>query len=266
MWSTSTALSPSSSLAPSSSQTATSSSSQTATGSSNQTPTPSSSSMTLDFSSPSSSQTSMASSSETTTSSSSSTPTPPTSLMATPTSSQTCTLSSPQQWSLTGTATFLSDVAAPPLQLTPPESDQVGGAWLSSPVNVSDDFTFTFTFAISDSPGGADGLTFVMHNDPRGANSLGGHGSGLGYSGIQNSVGVRFDTWNNGHMSSIGLITGGYLDSDYAGIESYFDWSSGHDFFCSANVFAERSHLNLACDGDRRQPLTFGASYIFLFY
>ena len=45
---------------------------------------------------------------------------------------------------------------------------------------------------------GADGFTFVVHNDPAGLAAAGGGGGGMGYSGISPSLAVEFDTHNNG--------------------------------------------------------------------
>ena len=44
--------------------------------------------------------------------------------------------------------------------------------------------------------GGADGIAFVMHNDPAGPSALGLEGGGIGYQEISNSV-VEFDTYMN---------------------------------------------------------------------
>lgn len=42
---------------------------------------------------------------------------------------------------------------------------------------------------------GADGITFIVQTV---SNNVGSSGGGLGYQGIPNSVGIEFDTWNNG--------------------------------------------------------------------
>lgn len=46
--------------------------------------------------------------------------------------------------------------------------------------------------------GGADGIAFVMHNDPAGPSALGKEGGGIGYQELSNSVVVEFDTYMNG--------------------------------------------------------------------
>jgi hypothetical protein len=72
---------------------------------------------------------------------------------------------------------------------------------------------FTTTFVIKDqavNAGGADSLSFVLQNDPRGAAALGGGGGAGGYQGIQNSIAVKFDLWtNNTHVPTTGLFRNG---------------------------------------------------------
>jgi Legume lectin domain/PEP-CTERM motif len=64
-------------------------------------------------------------------------------------------------------------------------------------LGASDSFSTTFQFRFTN-PGGidpADGITFVLAQSPTG---LGGNGFGLGYAGVDHSVAVEFDTFNNG--------------------------------------------------------------------
>lgn len=81
---------------------------------------------------------------------------------------------------------------------------QSGSAFLTNTVSLSNqasfsaafDFRITNPIGISDTDGqGADGLVFVVQTV---ANTAGGSGGGIGYAGLQDSVGVEFDTWNNG--------------------------------------------------------------------
>ena len=84
---------------------------------------------------------------------------------------------------------------------------QSGSVFVTAPVELSDDrgfrasFSTKFQFRISDSAGigdgdgsGADGFVFVIQTN---SNSVGGSGGGIGYSGIENSLGIEFDTFNN---------------------------------------------------------------------
>lgn len=102
-----------------------------------------------------------------------------------------------------------------------------GSVFTNATYNVSGGFSARFEFRISNPGGiqdgagviGADGLTFVVHNDAQGHNALGSFGEGLGYAGIGNSIAVEFDTFKNtGNASDVssnhvGLNTGGSVVS-----------------------------------------------------
>ena len=91
------------------------------------------------------------------------------------------------------------------LRLTPAQYSQAGSAFLLDPISLAGDAAFSaaFSFQITNSGGccwdtdgpGADGLVFVVTQTP---NAVGLPGVGIGYQGIANSIGVEFDTWNNG--------------------------------------------------------------------
>ncbi|MCD6681726.1 MAG: PEP-CTERM sorting domain-containing protein [Burkholderiaceae bacterium] len=90
------------------------------------------------------------------------------------------------------------------LRLTPAAPGQSGSAFATSAVSLASDASFSsaFKFRIAGSDGicdadgcGADGLVFVVQTV---SNNVGGSGGGIGYQGLAQSVGVEFDTWNNG--------------------------------------------------------------------
>jgi hypothetical protein len=103
------------------------------------------------------------------------------------------------------------------------------------------DFTTSFTYQESPQVGAADGITFIMQADTRGANAVGGAGGGLGYTGIANSIAVKFDIWtSNTHRSTTGLYLDGepvdsvagrakqiFMDTDPANV---INFNSGHVF------------------------------------
>jgi autotransporter-associated beta strand protein len=79
-------------------------------------------------------------------------------------------------------------------------------------IGAGSNFTANFTYNVSN-PGGfgyADGITFTIENDPNGANALGASGGSLGYEGIQNSLSVQFDLYNDGY----GVGTDGNINKD----------------------------------------------------
>ncbi len=87
------------------------------------------------------------------------------------------------------------------LQLTP-SFGGIGNAYFTDPliVNAQSSFQTEFTFQIDlgDGTGGADGLVFMLQNSPEGLAAVSaGQGQGLGYAGIQNSLGIEFDTHQN---------------------------------------------------------------------
>ncbi|MBL4573273.1 MAG: PEP-CTERM sorting domain-containing protein [Gammaproteobacteria bacterium] len=103
-------------------------------------------------------------------------------------------------------------------------TSQSGSAFRTNAIALNSNVSFStaFQFRISDPVGssdsdgqGADGLVFVVQTV---ANNVGGSGGGIGYQGISNSVGIEFDTWNNGawddyNGNHVGINTNGNINS-----------------------------------------------------
>lgn len=109
---------------------------------------------------------------------------------------------SPQAMTFSG-STGLDDTR---LQLTNGGGFEAGSAFYNTAVNVQS-FTTDFTFQLSNPV--ADGMTFtIQRNNPA---ALGSSAGGLGYSGIPNSVSIKFDLYNNSGegSDSTGLYTNG---------------------------------------------------------
>jgi hypothetical protein len=108
------------------------------------------------------------------------------------------------------------------LRLTPAAFNQSGSAFSTGLVSlgVGNSFSTYFQFQITGSGGigdldgaGADGLVFVVQTQ---ANNVGSSGGGIGYGGISPSVGVEFDTFNNGELfgdNHVGINLNGSLSS-----------------------------------------------------
>lgn len=110
------------------------------------------------------------------------------------------------------------------LQLTPSSANKSGSAFSTATVGLNNlsSFSTRFQFQISspagigDSDGtGADGLVFVVQTV---ANNVGGAGGGIGYAGISPSLGIEFDTYNNGagdnnNGNHVGIDLNGSVDS-----------------------------------------------------
>ncbi|RYD26395.1 MAG: PEP-CTERM sorting domain-containing protein [Verrucomicrobiaceae bacterium] len=121
--------------------------------------------------------------------------------------------------SINGNAAQVGNV----LRVTPSLPNQSGSVFSTTPVTLDTNVSFStfFSYRISNSGGisdedgqGADGLVFVVQTN---SNSVGGIGGGIGYSGIPNSLGIEFDSWNNGlglgdpDGNHVAIDTGGSL-------------------------------------------------------
>jgi len=110
------------------------------------------------------------------------------------------------------------------LRVTPANYSQSGSAFATSTVSLASNASFStfFQFRFTNPGGacdgqgcGADGLAFVVQTV---GNNVGGLGGGIGYAGINNSVGIEFDTWNNGGIDNnssnhIGIDVNGSVSS-----------------------------------------------------
>ena len=117
-----------------------------------------------------------------------------------------------------------------------------GSAFWAGRVSV-DAFTWRVRIRMDLSSGGADGMTLLLHNDPRGILALGASGGALGYAGsasatgtfvsgvsITQGVGIRLDTYTNTQASTVGLITGGVIVNPGGEFVSPSDFSNGNPF------------------------------------
>lgn len=103
-----------------------------------------------------------------------------------------------------------------------------GSAFSTSPITLASDVSFSTFFrfsmntpgGISDGDGqGADGIVFVVQTV---SSTVGSAGGGIGYLGIPNSVGIEFDSWNNGsgfndpNGNHVGINIGGAFNGPTA--------------------------------------------------
>lgn len=87
------------------------------------------------------------------------------------------------------------------LLVTPNEGNKLGSAMFVPTFAATSDIHIQLKLQITTTVGGgADGMAFVMHRDPRGAAALGDPGGAIGYGGtnkITPSVTVEMDTYTN---------------------------------------------------------------------
>ncbi len=94
------------------------------------------------------------------------------------------------------------------IELTPDVNNQAGKAYLGDSVDFSKPTRIDYWMYLGNKDNGADGITFIFHQDPAGRDALGRYGCNLGIgdescfggteTAIQPSVAVEFDTYNNG--------------------------------------------------------------------
>ena len=114
---------------------------------------------------------------------------------------------------MNGNATYLgsSDV----FRLTADTKAVSGNIMSNERILLTEDFSISFNVFLGARDAGADGMTFILHNDPRGADVIGGRGGGLGASGILNGLAIEFDTFNNGAaVGDIATDHASFIDTD----------------------------------------------------
>lgn len=108
------------------------------------------------------------------------------------------------------------------ITLTPAANDQRGCAWdVNSTLNFAANFSFDFTVNLGSSDAGADGIAFVIQNDPQGRCECGVAGGSMGAGGITNSLIVEIDTYLNAEDRDdgmAGVLCGGGPEPDHLDI------------------------------------------------
>ena len=120
------------------------------------------------------------------------------------------------------------------IQLTPNANWQAGSAFFNDTVPLANDGSFrsAFSFSMLSNVNGADGMTFVIQDDPNGASAIGSNGSSLGFNGIANGVAIEFDTYNSGEINDNHIaIASGTLSNDIVVGESPFDLNDGSTYY-----------------------------------
>jgi hypothetical protein len=141
------------------------------------------------------------------------------------------------QFELRGTADYMPSGC---ILLTPDVRYAEGIAYSTNKLDLTDFFEIEFDIYLGDkNEYGADGIAFVIHNDPRGYNAFGTYGEGLGYgrfnpnfaSGnyIAPSVAVEFDTYQNPYQNDPSCDHVAYLENGSSYHEEY--WNGGDESF-----------------------------------
>ncbi|MDI9342159.1 MAG: T9SS type A sorting domain-containing protein [Sediminibacterium sp.] len=84
------------------------------------------------------------------------------------------------------------------INVTPNLTSQRGCSWdINSTLNFLLPFSYDFNVNLGASDAGADGMAFVIQNDPQGRCECGSVGGGMGAGGITNSLIIEIDTYIN---------------------------------------------------------------------
>jgi len=111
------------------------------------------------------------------------------------------TSASAQTYFLNGDATFLGDDC---YRLTQALNYQNGTVWYGEQIDLTQPFDIQFRMNLGSFDGnGADGICFVLQTV--GTAAIGETGGGMGYLNFGTSLGVEFDTWQNGDYNDPGF-------------------------------------------------------------
>ena len=82
-------------------------------------------------------------------------------------------------------------------------------------IDLRSDFDLSFDLYLGNKDAaGADGMAFVFHNDPFGADATGNGGGFLGASGIRNGLAIEFDAYQNAAFGDIADDHTNFVDTD----------------------------------------------------
>lgn len=118
------------------------------------------------------------------------------------------------------------------VQLTPDEPYAEGLAYNLSRLDLSSFFEIQFDLYLGDKDIGADGITFVLHNDIRGFEAFGQWGECMGYgrfnparpgNSIDPSIAVEFDTYQNGFQNDPSSDHIAYLENGVSRHEKHWN-------------------------------------------
>jgi hypothetical protein len=98
-----------------------------------------------------------------------------------------------------------------------------GAAWTPTQYNVAAPFSANFQFQFTDPTGhldngnGGDGIAFLIQNSPQGTSAIGVGAGGMGFLGIQDSVAVMLDTYQNASPPYYGDPSDNYISINTRG-------------------------------------------------
>ena len=132
------------------------------------------------------------------------------------------------------------------IMLTPDLPYSEGLAYSTSKLDLTSFFEIEYEIYLGDKDQGADGITFVIHNDPRGFEAFGNWGECMGYgrfnpfsngNSISPSIAIEFDTYQNPIQNDPQSDHIAYLENGISRHERF--WNSNSEEF---NMEDDRLH------------------------
>ena len=114
-----------------------------------------------------------------------------------------------QSYNLTNDAI---DIGGGCYRLTDAVNNENGAFWYTNKIDLSQPFEINFMAYFGTNDAGADGIVFVLQNDPSGSSATGTTGYDMGFGAISPSLGVEFDTFENSGNS-------GEISSDHIAVD-----------------------------------------------
>jgi glucose/arabinose dehydrogenase len=118
------------------------------------------------------------------------------------------------------------------LQLTDNQTLQRGSSFYVTPLQIDGGTSFSTQFQFSlTGPTRGDGFTFMLQNSAQGVAALGSDGGNLGYGGLEKSVAIKFDTFQNIGLdlsnNFVALVENGDISTTLAQQNASFDLHYG---------------------------------------
>ena len=90
------------------------------------------------------------------------------------------------------------DAAENAFMITPDVPDLIGTVGTNQRVDLTKSFQISFEVNLGNKDLSADGISFVIHNSPWGADAVGFKGDGVGAVGIGNGIAIKLDSFQSG--------------------------------------------------------------------
>jgi hypothetical protein len=148
------------------------------------------------------------------------------------------------------------------LRLTPAQATQRGSVFYDQAFALSGSTSFQTKFQFKASGGqgtnGADGFTLVLQNSNSGKAALGASGGSLGYGGIDRSVAIEFDSYDNGDSdidnNHISVLKNGSTSNAIASKHAAFDLNSGAVLTAWVDYAASSKQLSVFLSNNGTKP------------